>query len=254
MALEVSHLSHAFGDRKVLEDVSFEAPSGKLTVVLGRNGCGKSTLLRMISGILPIESGQVKIAGRNLAGLRGIERASLLGYLPQFHKAVFPFRVEDVVLTGRATWIGFGPGPKDLKLAEEAMELLGITGLRERAYSELSGGERQLVMIARILAQRPRIILLDEPTSHLDLANQQRLLGLLRTIAAQGITVLAVLHDPNTAMIHGDAFVFLKEGRCLIPPQGDPWQRDFMESLYGIHATLVPFQDRALVVPEAHHA
>lgn len=249
MSLEVQDLTFAYEQRVVLQDVSFTAPTGQFTVLLGRNGSGKSTLLKLLAGVLPLHSGRVQAHGEDLRGLSGSARASLLGYLPQFHRTVFPFAVQDVVVTGRAAFVLSTPSPRDRALAREAMAELDLLPLAERPYSELSGGERQMVMLARILAQRPRIILLDEPVSHLDLAHQQRLLGLLKRLTREGTTVVSVLHDPNAALLHGDRFIFLKEGRVL-EPVGDPWTPSFMEEVYGVRALAVPFRDKHLVVPE----
>ncbi|WP_005036695.1 ABC transporter ATP-binding protein [Holophaga foetida] len=249
MSLDVQNLSFAYEQRVVLQNVSFTAPTGQFTVILGRNGSGKSTILKLLAGVLPFHSGRVQAHGQDLRRLSGSARASLLGYLPQFHRTVFPFAVQDVVLTGRAAFVLSTPGPRDRKLAQEAMEELDLLPLAERPYSELSGGERQIVLMARILAQRPRIILLDEPVSHLDLAHQQRLMRLLKRLTQEGTTVISVLHDPNAALLYGDHFVFLKEGR-VIEPGGHPWSPTFMEEVYGVRTLAVPFGGGNLVIPE----
>lgn len=250
MSLEVTHLEFAYGETPVLRDIGFIAPTGKLTVVLGRNGCGKSTLFKILAGLLPVRQGVVKVMEQDTRRLSGSARASLLGYLPQFHQAVFPFTVQDVVLTGRAAFVVSVPGSKDREIAAQAIEDMGITHLALRPYTELSGGERQLVMVARILAQQPKVILLDEPISHLDLGNQQRLLNTLRRIAESGVTILAVLHDPNAAMLYGDEVLFLKDGRLHRPQDGgSPWRQSFIEDLYGITATVFPYQGKAFVLP-----
>jgi iron complex transport system ATP-binding protein len=250
MALIVRNLSFDYDGKQVLRDLSFTAPAGSLTVVLGRNGSGKSTLLRVMAGILAIKSGSMKVLGEELSSLKGSARAALIGYLPQFHQTVFPFTVEDVVLTGRAAYVLCTPSASDRAKSLAAIRTIGIEHLRTRPYTELSGGERQLVMIARVLAQNPKVILLDEPVSHLDLANQQRLLGLLKKITAAGVTVVAVLHDPNSAFLYGDKIVFIKEGRVVTPPvDGNPWDPAFIEDIYGVVTEVLPFRGKAMVVP-----
>ena len=158
--------------------------------------------------------------GKDLNRLSLSERGKLIGFLPQFHNPVFPFTVREVVLTGRAAYVFSQPGRRDREKADQAIAEVGIEELRDRPYTELSGGERQLVMIARVLAQEPRVILLDEPLSHLDLANQVRFLGLVKKLTAGGLTVLAVLHDPNLAFLSGDHFVFLKDGQVRETAEG----------------------------------
>ncbi len=250
MALQVRNISFDFDAVPVLKNVSFSAPEGKLTVLLGRNGSGKSTLLKVMAGILRPKSGSITVFGREVTALSGSSRAELIGYLPQFHRTVFPFTVEDVVLTGRAAYVFSTPSRADRERARSAIAAAGIEHLRTRPYTELSGGERQLVMVARVLAQDPRVILLDEPVSHLDLANQQHLLGMLKNIVARGVTALAVLHDPNAAMLYADEIVFLRDGEVVAPPDGvPPWNPFFIQEIYGVRTEALPWRGKALVVP-----
>jgi iron complex transport system ATP-binding protein len=213
MSIEFHHLSFSYGGVPVLQDLCFSVQPGKLTVLLGRNGSGKSTLVKLAAGLLPCRQGTIRVEGKNLKALPSAERARTIGYLPQFHTPVFPFTVEDVVLTGRAAFVWSTPAPSDLDHVETGLGAVRLEHLRARPYNALSGGERQLVLLARILAQDPTVILLDEPTSHLDLANQATLLDLLRQLAAKGKTIFAVLHDPNLAFQFADEMLFLKEGK-----------------------------------------
>ncbi len=234
-----------------LEDVSLDVPAGKLSVLLGKNGSGKSTLLHLMAGLHRPTEGRVEVLGQDLAGLSTAARARIIGYLPQFHSPVFPYTVEEVVLTGRAPYVFTVPRAKDREKAEQALQTVGMHDLRGRPYTELSGGERQLVMMARVLAQEPKVILLDEPVSHLDLSNQSRLLHLLKRLVGQGITVLAVLHDPNVAFSYGDSFFFMKQGRMQQPGPGQaPWDAAFLEDLYGTRLETIPHDGRALVIPK----
>jgi iron complex transport system ATP-binding protein len=249
-ALSIENLSFGYRGRAVLLDVSLKVPRGRLTVLLGRNGSGKSTLLKIIAGIVPGQQGRIEILGRDAAAISRGERARMIGYLPQFHSPVFPFTVADVVLTGRASYVALQPGARDREIARDALRTVGIEDIGERPYSELSGGERQMVMIARVLAQEPQIILLDEPVSHLDLANQVRLLRLIGKLTGKGITALMVLHDPNLAIQHGDSFVFLKDGRIQQPAQGGyPWDVALLSRVYDIELESFPFRGKALVFP-----
>lgn len=250
MGISVQNLSFSYGCLPVLHSVSLEAPEGRFSVILGRNGSGKSTLLGLIAGLLPYRTGRIVIAGHDLSSLTLGEKARLIGYLPQFHNPVFPFTVEDVVLTGRASYIFALPGRKDRAKTDEVIEKVGIQHLQRRPYSELSGGERQLVMVARVLAQEPKVILLDEPLSHLDLANQVRLLSLIKELVASGLTVVAVLHDPNIAFMWGDFFILIKDGAIRQLDHGEnPWDASTIMDLYGVTVEALSYKDRALVIP-----
>lgn len=252
MSLSVSGLRLCYGPRLVLDGVSLIVEPGCLTALLGRNGSGKSTLLKAMAGLLRPAAGSIRIAGRELATLRPRERAAWLGYLPQFHQPAFPFLVRDVVLTGRAALVWSRPGAGDLALAERALEQVGLLEQRERPYTALSGGERQLVLIARALAQGPRLLLLDEPFAHLDLANQLRLAQLLKDLVRGGLGVLAVLHDPNLAFMHADRCECLVGGRLLArTPARPPWDAAVLAEVYGTRLATTPFGDRALVAPLA---
>jgi iron complex transport system ATP-binding protein len=250
MGISVEDLGFSYGENVVLRDIALQASDGKFTVILGKNGSGKSTLLKLIAGLLPYKSGHIEIFGNDLSRLPISRRAKLIGYLPQFHSPAFPFTVEEVVLTGRASYVFSVPGKKDMEKTDEAIEKVGISHLRKRPYTDISGGERQLVMIARVLAQEPEVVLLDEPLSHLDLSNQARFLGLISGLVRSGLTVLAVIHDPNIAFMYGDDFILIKNGD-IINLRGDekPWDASTLMDLYDVEVETLPFRNRALVIP-----
>jgi iron complex transport system ATP-binding protein len=249
--LEGRELYFRYGNREVLKTVTIEIPGGRFTVILGRNGSGKSTLLRIAAGLLKPERGTLQAMGRDLNRLSLSERAKIIGYLPQFHRPVFPFAVEDVVLTGRASYVNLMPRERDRSIALGALERVGISHLRARPFTELSGGEQQLVLIARVLAQEPKLILLDEPTTHLDLLNQARLLRLVKEFVTAGLAVVAVLHDPNLAFLYGDRFVFLRDGEAETWDSFQkPWNTEILRRVYGTRVCSIPYRDRALVISE----
>jgi iron complex transport system ATP-binding protein len=250
-AVGLNRVSFSYKFSEVLTDISLEIFEERFTVLLGRNGSGKSTLLKVMGGFLEASRGIVEVMGKDIGSLSLTDRAGLLGYLPQFHRPVFPFSVEDVVLTGRASYVRFTPGAKDHAKAVEALEKVGIAGLRHRPFTELSGGEQQMVMIARVLAQEPKVVLLDEPTAHLDLTNQTRILRFLKKLTGSGYTIVAVLHDPNTAFLYGDDFFFLKDGHMEEVPDGRmPWEAGILGNVYGLELDTLPCGDRAFVIPK----
>ncbi len=250
-AISVKEMSFSYTNSTILDRVNVEIGSEKLTVILGRNGSGKSTFLRILAGLLPFSEGKITILGNDSSELSFSERAKLIGFMNQQHKAVFPFPAEEVVLTGRAGYVSFTPQENDRKVALEAMKKVGIEHLRGRKYNELSGGEQQLVMIARVLAQNPKILLLDEPTSHLDLYYQSRILRLLKDLRNEGLSIVCVFHDPNLAFIHGDDYLFIKDGQIVSSEtSGSPWDPDFLKTIFNIQVRAVPYNGRSLIITE----
>ena len=250
MSIDAENVSFAYHRTPVLDRLSLSIGDGTFVVFLGQNGSGKSTLLRILAGMLPCDSGSVRVDGKALHRLAPRLRASMLGFLPQHCKMVFAFSVEDVVMTGRASHVRLRPGRKDRMMVAEAMERTGIRHLRKCAFNEISGGEQQLVRIARLLSQAPRRILLDEPTTHLDLANQAKVLGLLKELSLSGISIVSVLHDPNTAFVYGDTFVFMKDGKAHTLGNGDnPWDEKILQRYYDVPLESVPHRGRALIAP-----
>ena len=251
MSIALKDVSFGYGEKTILHHLDIRIPPGKFTAVLGKNGSGKSTLLRLIAGFIKPKSGSIEVFGKDVNRLATAERAKRIGFLAQSHYPVFPFSVEEVVLTGRAAYIFSTPTRKDKEKAENAIQRIGIEDLKKRPYSELSGGERQLVMIARVLAQEPKIMLLDEPLSNLDLSNQARILTLLKGLVSSDLTVVAVLHEPNTAFRYGDYFIFMKDGTASeFEGVNGVFHSDLLSDVYGIRIEMVRFRNRFLVVPD----
>lgn len=221
-AIQLDKLSFSYHREELLKEVSAGLSPGSLNFLLGRNGCGKSTLLRLISGELKPTSGDIRIFGRSLHTLGSIERASMIGFLPQHYPMQLPLTVEEVVLTGRYRFSRLNPSKEDFRATLAVLEKLELQHLRTRNLGELSGGEQQMVMIARLLAQEPRILLMDEPLLHLDLSNQVRLAALLKTLGKEGMTILAVVHDPGFAMAVGSNILGLSNGQVEPIRQDDP--------------------------------
>ena len=203
------------GRRLIIDDVDCTVPGGSVGALLGPNGAGKSTLLHLIAGVDHADAGAARLGDRDLAALRRRDRARLVALAEQEVQDAPGLRVAEVVALGRTPYLGAfaGPDDRDRLVVRRTLDDLGLVGLADRDYATLSGGERQRVNLARAIAQEPELLLLDEPTNHLDVHAQLTTLGLLRSLAHDGLTVLAALHDLSLAAGYADHVVVLAEGR-----------------------------------------
>jgi iron complex transport system ATP-binding protein len=223
-ALRAEHVSFAYGRRAVLRDVTLGVARGAMVALAGPNGSGKSTLLALLAGTRRLQQGAIAVAGRPIASYERRALARLVAVVPQDTSVTFPYTVAEMVLMGRAPHrppLGL-EGPRDVAIAEQVMAETGILDLAGRRVTELSGGERQRVIVARALAQEPEILLLDEPTTHLDIRHAIEILDLVATVnRTRGVTVVAVLHDLTSAALHFDRIVFLRDGALVVdgPPR-----------------------------------
>lgn len=261
MRLELRALAIGYGRNTIGQDISIELAAGEILALLGPNGAGKTTLFKTILGLLPVKAGEVLLDGQPVSSWSRRERALRIAYVPQAHETSFPFAVHDVVLMGRTAHLGpFAmPGRQDHEIAENAMESVGVLKLAEAVYTEISGGERQLTLIARALAQQARIVVMDEPASSLDYGNQMRLLAQIRRLAASGLSIVLSTHNPDHALLAADRVALLKDGRLYaVGAPKDVLTPEAMKAIYGIDVvigevegsgTLVcaPRADRALI-------
>lgn len=214
--LDVTHLSVAYGTRRVLHDIDFSVERGHILGVIGPNGAGKSTLLRALSGVLPLASGRVVCAGKDVHSLHEPERARLVAVVPQARNLPPAFTGWEMVQLGRTPYVGWmgGFSPRDLQRVRSALERVDSLDLAERRLGDLSGGEQQRLLLARALAQEAPLLLLDEPTTHLDLQYQVHLLNEVRSLAEHdGMTVVMALHDLNLVGRYADRVALIAGGR-----------------------------------------
>ena len=255
MSIEVERLSFSYGTHPVLRDVSFRAEPGQLVAVLGPNGAGKSTLFRCMLGFLPHYQGSISLCGQDVRHLPRRELAHLAAYIPQSSQPLFDYTVRDTVLMGAAGGLEplRQPGRQQLETAQRMMELVGIAPLADRGIRRISGGERQLALIARALVQRAPVLMLDEPTASLDFGNQLLVLNCARELAREGYTVIQTTHNPEHSYMFSDRILALRGGRVLT--EGGPKEvltPELMRELYGVEVEVSSlFGDRVRVCTPA---
>ena len=233
---------------EVLKSVSFSLADGQTMSILGNNGAGKSTMLKCFNRILPAKQGLVCLDGQNLLRMPNREIAKRVAFVAQ-HVPDTQMTVHDVVMLGRRPYMRWGFTEDDHRIVHEAMEQLNLEALRGRFLSQLSGGERQKVMLARALAQQPKILLLDEPTSSLDLQNQYQVLEIVRDIChTAGITAIVVIHDLNLALRFCDRFLLLRDGQVYRYGDASILDRTAILDVYGVHAKVVSVKEHRMIL------
>ncbi len=250
MKLRARGLDVGYRDRPVLMDVDFEVAPGEILAVLGRNGVGKTTLLRTLNAMLPARGGAVMVEDADILGLSSREIARTMGYVPQRSEAG-KLTAFDAILLGRVPHLRFSVRPEDLRVVEAAIRRLGLEELALRNLDRMSGGELQKVCIARALVQEPSVLLLDEPTSSLDLKNQMEILSLVREVAVgHGVGVVMTMHDLSTALRFANRFLFLQKGRVLAVCDREGLSPEVIAEAYGVPVSIEWIRGCPVVIPE----
>jgi iron complex transport system ATP-binding protein len=251
--IECSHVSFSYGAGEILRDINLRFGSGRMLGILGANGAGKSTLLKILTGILRAQKGSVLFNDKPIPSYDRREIAKLIAYIPQDPVFAFPFTVSEVILMGRAPYIGRFEFERDIDLeaAEKAMDTVGISHLRDRLITETSSGERQLASIARALVQEPRVMILDEPATFLDIRHRNEIMGLLRKLKEEhGILIIAATHDIFTALFYFDEIVMIKNGSVFADGSTEAViNRENLSSLYGIDVTVKKEGGKVFIYP-----
>jgi iron complex transport system ATP-binding protein len=260
IAISLKNGAFSYGSGKeIFTDLNLDVYDGEVFCILGPNGCGKTTLLSCLNSTLKLTNGHVFLRNQDMGLMKSDEVARKVGFVFQDHAISFPFSVLEVVRMGRAPHLGFfsSPSKEDTEIALNALETVGMFHLKDKPYTQLSGGEMQLVFIARTLAQQPEVVLLDEPTSHLDFRNQVLVLRMVGKLAEKGLTVIMSSHLPDHAFLYSSKVALMKEGRFL--GVGKPEEVMTDESLsrtYGLNVRILSVDDsktgttRRFVIPK----
>lgn len=247
--IQAEHIAFSYSQdisAAVFQNVSFSVQPGDVFCLLGPNGIGKSTLLKCLSGILRIRQGRILLDGKDLSDFKLPEVARRIGYVPQGLTSAFPFRIKDIVIMGRAPHLSVlaSPSRADMQFAYKAMQTVGIRHLADRPCNGVSGGEWQLTLIARSLVQEPQILLLDEPTSHLDMGNQMKILQVIKDLADEGMTIMMASHFPDHAFLVSNVVAILREGQIAqIGAPDEVITEENMKAAYGVDVRIVHLEE-----------
>ena len=253
MSLFVQNISFSYGSNQVLQDISFEINKGEFWAVIGPNGVGKSTLFRCILGLLQPANGSVSIDGRDINTMSRKVLAQRIAYIPQIHRPVFGYSVRDTVLMGTTRYLSAFEQPKaaQVEKANSVLRMLEMEDIAEKNYATLSGGQQQMVLIARALAQDAEILVMDEPTSALDYGNQMKILALLRTLAQRGYSVVVSTHNPQHALDFSEKTLALAPDKSSVQGRAEAViDKELMARLYNMEVEFVFAGGRKILVPQ----
>ena len=246
MIISMKNGAFSYNQQTVFSGISMELYEGDFFCILGPNGCGKTTLLKCLCTMLNLKSGTIDLGGINIHLIPRKQRAASIGYVPQEEFIAFPFSVEQMVSIGRAPYIGYFslPNAGDLAIVNRVLDRMGIAHMAKRIFNQLSGGEKQLVLIARALVQQPKLLLMDEPTSHLDFKNQNLIMQMVSNLAKDGIAVLMSTHTPDHVFTYATKAALMHNGNFI--SMGDPLKaltRDNLSIAYNMPVKLYQITD-----------
>ena len=250
MTLEIRDLRFSYREHQVLKGISLSVSEGEMVSLLGRNGAGKTTLLRLIPGFLKAPSSSILIDGRQVAEMSLRERATYMAYIPQITRSVFPYSVRTSILMGCSNRLGLfrNPGPAEEQRVEQVIGLLNLQEIANRNMETISGGERQLVLIARALMQDARLLILDEPTSFLDYSNQLMVLERVEDLVRRGYSCIYSTHNPDLALMHSTRSVIMDDGRIVFDQNPSALLgSDVLSRVYGRHIDVVKTENGGMV-------
>lgn len=249
--LQAKAIDFSYSSNKILENVNFQIGPAKLVTIVGPNGSGKSTLIKCIDRIISPQGGSILIDRKNVTGMTRMDMAKYLSYVPQSTVRIFPTNVFDTVLMGRRPHIGWLGSKGDEEKVWDVLRLLDIESLSMSNFSELSGGQQQKVLIARALVQEAEVMLLDEPTSNLDIWHQLDVMNIIRDVVKKKeITAIMALHDLNLASYYSDRIIMMKKGKIIAV--GDPQSvitEENIASVYRVEAAVRSLSDRPMIMP-----
>ncbi len=249
MKLSVKDLSFSYGGRKVLDRISFDVEDNSIVSILGPNGVSKTTLLRCLCNLHRPQEGSILVDGTDVLTLSGRELAKHIGYVPQSTKPVRT-TVFDTALIGRRPYMEWGVTKRDMEITEGVLDALGLAGLSMRYANEISGGEYQKVQIARAMVQEPEILILDEPTNNLDIANQHVTMhAILNAVSSRGMCTIMTMHDINLAVHYSDRFLFIKDGRVWAYGGPEIITEELVHDVYGIDSDVIIHKGMPFVIP-----
>ena len=248
--LEIKDVTFRYSRRAplILDNINLTLEKGEIGILLGKNGSGKTTLFKNILGIEKPESGSISYDGKDLLRLSRRERAGYIAYVPQDIQ-FGDLTVYDTVLMGRMAYFGLRAGKEDEKITEEVLNDMGLTELASRNANELSGGERQKIAIARALVQEPKLLIFDEPTGNLDIANEQLILKEAKKVAKEkGIGILTSLHDLNQALDLGTRFFFIKEGKIVYSGGPEIVTKEVIKEIFNADVDIIEHDGRSIII------
>ncbi len=247
LKLQINNVKCGYPRKTILEDISFEIGAGDILCILGPNGVGKTTLFKTILGFLKLKGGSILLDGQDINKWSRKDFAKAIGYVPQTHIPPFPYKVREVVVMGRTAHLGIfsSPSSEDYEIAEKTIDSLGIAHLTDRIYTEVSGGERQLVLIARALAQEPKILIMDEPTANLDYGNQVRVLKRIKELSKRNIGIIMTSHFPDHAFMASTKVLAIEGGEeYSIGTPREVITSQLLQKLYNISVQIDTVVDR----------